>query len=136
MNATDWSTAFRTKSSIILISLLCGSLFVGVAQAEGTAHKSGRLQTTYSLIQQSNIQSPTLKIGKQGWILRSAGTLSNHMLAEVSGKGVPANLPSVSHDNNSVVLWDEMETRSGEGKSTIETGGANNLQILSITANR
>ncbi|MBE7565933.1 MULTISPECIES: hypothetical protein [Acidithiobacillus] len=136
MNATDWSTAFRTKSSIILISLLCGSLFVGIAQAEGAAHKSGRLQTTYSLIQQSNIQSPTLKIGKQAWILGSAGTLSNHMLAEVSGKGVPANLPSVSHDNNSVVLWDEMETHSGEGKSTIETGGANNQQILSITANR
>ncbi|WP_312261426.1 hypothetical protein [Candidatus Igneacidithiobacillus taiwanensis] len=62
-------------------------------------------------------------------------TVSNRGLAEVSGKGIPVNLPKVANQNgSSVVLWDELQGKGG--KSTNIQIGSANLQNTSMAVGR
>ncbi len=62
--------------------------------------------------------------------------VSDQQLAKVSGKGIPVNLPTIGRNSNDVVLWDELQNRSGGGKTSIEWGAGNNLQTMSMSTNR
>lgn len=120
----------------LLVGLLCSTLCIGFAQAETTLQKSATLTITNSLNRQNSVTNISSKINNPEHLLGSAHSISDQALAEVSGKGIPSDLPSVSHNSNSVVLWDELQTGKGGGKPSIELGSPSNLQSISMLANK
>ncbi|PKY10337.1 hypothetical protein B1757_09525 [Acidithiobacillus marinus] len=98
--------------------------------------KTNHLKITSTIIQQKVFNKSSSEAAQADPFIGHNNTLSDKMLGEVAGKGVPVNLPTVTRNSNSVVLWDELQNRSGGGKSSIELGGGNNLQSISMMANR
>lgn len=127
---------FIHKRSSFLVGLVCGTLCIGFAHAGTAVKQIDHLKITGTIIQQKNFSKTSSEATQSDPFIGRDNSLSDKMLGEIAGKGVPVNLPSVTRNSNSVVLWDEMQNRSGGGKSSIELGGGNNLQSISMMANR
>lgn len=122
-------------SALLVAALLCtGLLNTAQAQTSTNGVTTQKIEQSVRHLQGPNSLSREAEIPQS--LFLTGDSLSDHALAEVSGKGVPVNLPSVSRQSNTnVVLWDELQTRSG-GKTSVQIGGMNNMQSISMSANR
>ncbi|MBU2761778.1 hypothetical protein [Acidithiobacillus sulfurivorans] len=124
------------KWSILAFGLVCFVPYVGLAQAD-TLVSGKQIQKEAILFhQQTNLQKTFVGAGKASNQFEIDSKVSDQQLARISGKGIPVNLPTIGRNTNGVVLWDELQTRSGGGKTSIEWGGGNNLQSISMSTNR
>ncbi|MBE7563304.1 hypothetical protein H7F10_10170 [Acidithiobacillus sp. HP-6] len=124
------------KWSILALGLICFVPYVGLAQAD-TLVSSKQIQKEATLFpQQTNLNKSFVGASKATHQFEIDSKVSNQQLARVSGKGIPVSLPTIGRNTNGVVLWDELQTRSGGGKTSIEWSGGNNLQSISMSTNR
>ncbi|MBE7565227.1 hypothetical protein HF669_04695 [Acidithiobacillus thiooxidans] len=128
--------AVNYKWSILAFSLVSFVPFVGLSQAD-TLVSGKQIQKEAILFhQQTNLQKMLAGTRNATHQFGIDSKVSDQQLAKVSGKGIPVNLPTIGRNSNDVVLWDELQNRSGGGKTSIEWGAGNNLQTMSMSTNR
>lgn len=127
---------FNYKWSIVAFSLISFVPYIGLAQADTLVSGKQIHKEAILFHQQTNLQKPFAGAGKATNQFEIDSKVSNQQLAKVSGKGIPVNLPTIGRNSNDVVLWDELQNRSGGGKTSIEWGAGNNLQTMSMSTNR
>lgn len=124
------------KWSRLAFGLICFVPYIALAQAD-TLVSSKQIQKEAILFHQpTNLQKIFVGADKVSNPLEINSKVSNQQLARVSGKGIPVNLPTIGRNSNGVVLWDELQTRSGGSRTSIEWGSGNNLQSISMSTNR
>lgn len=124
------------RFTLILLGLMLCMVSSGFAEAQTQSTRLTEGSFASTLNHSINQVKTTSEAKKIQTVITRESPLSNEALAGINGKGVPVNLPSMGHQSSAdVVLWDELQTRGG-GKSTIQMGGLNNMQSVSMAANR
>lgn len=125
----------RKVSAILLVLLICAA-GSGNAVAQSQSSHLGEVNIVPKFNHSIKTYKPVIAAKEFQPVLTMGDPVSNQALAGINGKGVPVNLPSMGHQSSTdVVLWDELQTRGG-GKSAIQMGGLNNMQSISMAANR
>jgi hypothetical protein len=124
------------KFFLILLGLLICTASSGFAEAQTQSTRLTEGSFASTLNHPINLVKAATEAKKIQTVITKESPLSDEALAGINGKGVPINLPSMSHQSSTdVVLWDELQTRGG-GKNNIQMGGLNNMQSISMAANR
>lgn len=130
------STTSNHKNLALMIGLGLCAFCISFAQTERAIYDPDISVLSPSFTHHSNSRKSPIRSGKSAFPFGNRGSLSDRFLSEISEKSIPVNLPNVSRNIPSVVLWDELRTRTGGGGRSMECGEANNLQSYNVATSR